>query len=881
MDMMSGRKGGILKVIIIILVVLAIGVGAGLMKINSMVGEQLRITVTPEYLESNASGSEPEIFDIDVKLYTKFVCEATCKYTLTDISHNVLLDSGNFSVKGLKTEHYIRELPMDYNGYGTNLYLYRLECSSNHSTLCPAGKDVVIRKSLRVSSYMPSDEQLKALSFLDKNFPTVSENFVNASKNILIAGKILDSVNFSFDRQQYTVLEKNAASMDKDIDMVLDAWLNDDYVSAMSLVDGGDMVVKSRSLLSGSSDYIKYLYQTADNHNELLGYVSQNYHMLDIYNDILSVPADISGMDTSERASVLNFVLRSNSLISALNAETYNYGAIYADIMELGASMPKLDAMIYNRTRQGIVDNYAPLFIYSDILCHIDDDSKACHTDAGYNLTRYVYSSFKDNISDDNISEVPERFKKLCTVASDIYDEIQASERLLPESDMLPGNGSGLNGSDSNASAMNDSKAGKIETLLLEYKSLKYYESLLSNSSIPGDQNNLSSILLSNLPKDLDITQISLYESSIRNSLKNDYSIVDPDAELAKHVFNYTIMALDPDSTSISYIKSISRDCSSGSDITLPKLDVLTSKRRTIPKVEEPSIKAPKIPTTVPRCCIYDMCQPCSSHNTHNPLVLMHGHSFNQEVDAYRAIEIFDGLEYAFSGDNLYFVTGLLASGGNATQGILGRYAVPVISKPTYYLESYHDLLGLNIQESKTDNIDTYALRLKESIDHTLYLTGNDKVDIIAHSMGGLVVRRYMQIFGTEHVGTVMLVGTPSNGINDVTYGLCKLFGASAECDDMHKNSLFMSKLNDPSNQPDFSNMYLVIGRGCETEGVDGDGVVTVESAVIKNFPEDHILYIDRGDEGCSVTNVFHQDLIKAYKYPQIYEFMKSKLGES
>jgi len=856
--MILGKRGGLWKIIIIFLIILVIGLGVAFVKINSMVGEQLRLSVTPEYLESSVVMNEPNLFEVDVKVNNKFVCEALCNYTLTDISHNDLIDRGYFNVKGFKLEHYSKELPMKYDGYGTNLYLYRLECRSNHSTLCPSTKDVVIRKSLLVLSYEPSGEQLKALSYLDKNYPIISENFVNASKNILLSKMVLDSVNHSFDRQKYLLLEKDRDVLKKDMDSVMDSWINDDYLSAMSLADGSDMLERSIALSSESGKYRDYLYQTVDDHNELLMYISQNYPVLETYADIIAISGELSGMNSSDSASLLNFVLRSNSAVNTINTEDYNYGALYAEILELGEALNKLNPMIIDRTRQGMTESYAPIFVYARMLCATGDES-------GCGL---INSSIKDyvsavNSSKYNVSDIPSLYEDLCEMASEVYPDIDDyvwTGPIISSQSNGSINGS-INSSINISSNISDDSDGAL-SLLLEYRFLSEYHTLVSNRS------------------DYDSTWVSYHLSKIKDSLDKDYNISNPVTELAK--YNSSLedvdFVIDPKDMLLSELKSVMRNCDSGSDIKLPQLSTITAKRRTIPTFEEPSVVTPKIPKSTPRCCIYDMCQSCDIHNPHNPLVLLHGHSFNQYVDAYRAIEIFDGIEYSLSGENLYFLTGILVSGGNGTPGILGKYAVPVINKPTYYLETYNDVLGLNVEQSKTDNIDTYALRLKESIDYTLYMTGNDKVDVVAHSMGGLVVRRYMQIFGTEHIGTVIIVGTPNNGINDRTYNLCKLFGASAECEDMRAGSLFMNKLNDPSNQPDFTNMYLVIGRGCDTEEVDGDGVVTADSVKIEGFPEDHILYIDRGEEGCSVTNVFHQDLIRMNKYPEVYDFIKEKL---
>jgi predicted alpha/beta hydrolase family esterase len=850
------RKGGLIKFIIIVIAILAIGSAVAMFRLNTLFGETLRVTITPEYSESRVNLGEQKNFEVDIKIYNKYVCDASCTYTLTDLSRNRVLDGGNFSAKAFKIDLYSKELPMDYRGYGRNLYLFRLECTNIHTTFCPSNNDIIIRKSLLVLSYEPSENQMSALSYLKSNYPAISNNIAVATQEYELSGKILSSVNFSFNKYSYDSLGKDLLEMNKDVDSLIDSWINDDYISARSLMEGSAMFDRSRIILSESLNYKKYLYQVIENHNLVIRSVSDNYGLLGLYNNILSLPIQVSGLNITESASLLNFILKSNSVISMINTDAYEYSIVYSNIVELGDAIPKINTVITERSRIQLVENYLPLFVYANIVCSIDDASESCNINISQKI-EYLAENLINNsypAVGSSTENVPALLRDSCTYASIINSDI---------SDYISDN-----------EDFNDSieEGFEEELLLLEYRFLLEYARMFS------DPLNIS----------VSSTRFKLYEYLIAEKLYTDYGIANPEVELSGKVFDYSALSslsIDEKRKIVADINSLSKHCSQGSDMVIPELLVLTSEIKNIPEFDIPDVEIRGMPSIIEKCCIYNICQPCTAGKIsgtaisyRRPLVLLHGHSVNKEVDAYRSIEIFDGLEYALVDEEVYFLTGMIISGREGTKGILGDFAVPAVSKPTYYLETYTDLFGLNIMQSKEDDIDTYALRLKDSIEKTLYLTGSDKVDIVAHSMGGLVVRRYMQIFGTERVGKVILVGTPNNGINDLTFGLCKIFGATAECEDMRSSSLFMSKLNDPANQPDVSNMYLVIGRGCDTVGMDGDGVVTVASSLIKNFPEDQVLYIDRGDKGCSITNVFHQDLIRMNKYPEVYEFIKEKL---
>ncbi len=63
----------------------------------------------------------------------------------------------------------------------------------------------------------------------------------------------------------------------------------------------------------------------------------------------------------------------------------------------------------------------------------------------------------------------------------------------------------------------------------------------------------------------------------------------------------------------------------------------------------------------------------------------------------------------------------------------------------------------------RKDNADN-AILLKQKIDEVLAQTGNPKVDLIAHSMGGLVAKKYIVDEGTSTIDKIFFIGTPHLG---------------------------------------------------------------------------------------------------------------------
>ncbi|MGV8150233.1 MAG: esterase/lipase family protein [Candidatus Woesearchaeota archaeon] len=282
------------------------------------------------------------------------------------------------------------------------------------------------------------------------------------------------------------------------------------------------------------------------------------------------------------------------------------------------------------------------------------------------------------------------------------------------------------------------------------------------------------------------------------------------------------------------------------------KIDEFNMTTKEIPALQSEIKYLPlQIPKT--KCCIYSKCEECGIEKKY-PLILLHGHSFNQKNSAYQSTEIYNILENNLT-KNDYVSLGVWLNG--EYNPYISLQNVKILTKPTYYITT--TILGSNTIESKDESIDAYADRLKEYIENILYTTGRSKTDIVAHSMGGLVVRRYVQKYGPERINKLILIGTPNNGIDDRIYTYCKLFGNEKECDDMHHNSSFILEVSKTYPMPE---TYLIIGKGCDMNGYDGDGIVLTSSSEMKGYKTYYI------EGNCTTTGYMHSAMLE--KYPQV-----------
>ena len=74
-----------------------------------------------------------------------------------------------------------------------------------------------------------------------------------------------------------------------------------------------------------------------------------------------------------------------------------------------------------------------------------------------------------------------------------------------------------------------------------------------------------------------------------------------------------------------------------------------------------------------------------------------------------------------------------------------------------------HTVLAINLEPVFT-SIDDYAALVEKAVQTLRVQTGQDKVALVGHSMGGLAIRAWMRSYGTAHVARALTLGTPHVG---------------------------------------------------------------------------------------------------------------------
>ena len=270
-------------------------------------------------------------------------------------------------------------------------------------------------------------------------------------------------------------------------------------------------------------------------------------------------------------------------------------------------------------------------------------------------------------------------------------------------------------------------------------------------------------------------------------------------------------------------------------------------------------------------CCYNNICEECCDENCANdktkyPIILLHGHSFNNAISAEKSLSDLRSIQEKLFSDG--FLDGgdfILSSEGNLQT--FENINKQIVFTGSYYFDIYKNTEKTIILETQSDNLNTYALRLNDIIQEVKLKTNKDRVIIVSHSMGGLVARRYIQIFGEDDVEKLILIGVPNNGIDGKILSGCPIFGAEKHCEDMDEKSLFMNKLI-YGNLPKIS-VKNIIGVGCSMEGENGDGVVKNSSAYLSWANNSYI------NGTCEGFDFLHQEMLKPEKYPEVYNLIK------
>ena len=181
-----------------------------------------------------------------------------------------------------------------------------------------------------------------------------------------------------------------------------------------------------------------------------------------------------------------------------------------------------------------------------------------------------------------------------------------------------------------------------------------------------------------------------------------------------------------------------------------------------------------------------------SKAQQHFPYPVIFVHGLTSSAD--RWFDFYDyGLNHGWSyGGHLKFC--LNTDSDNSTSNLASDFGnfvdEPNLPAADFYLINFNvDNQGTSFGDVDIGNYSNQAaifkqgLAISNAITHVLNVTGKDKVVLVAHSMGGLACRQYIQnptiwqSDGNHHVAKFVTFGTPHNGSNVPAVDLGQIFG--------------------------------------------------------------------------------------------------------
>ncbi len=490
------------------------------------------------------------------------------------------------------------------------------------------------------------------------------------------------------------------------------------------------------------------------------------------------------------------------------------------------------------------------------------------------NYSYYIsYSSLHNTIFESNLNNLS---TGLNNISSSVNNDIYESNNML---------GLWFNGS---YAELTNSLGDKIIYLNKTSDFLDYYESLMNStidyysdtSSKLIDLINKSSFIDSITQNYLDANNLSMYNRSLQYErdliTAKDY-FMSKNSNLPEFYLRISNLSSEINSLISSANFSLSYNSTFYDDLSKNILSINKTNNISFSSLVINNISLPS-----PICCVLGKCktccttETCSNDPTLYPVLFIHGHSFNKQNSPESSLNSFTMIERLLQNEGFINAGQLdLKNIDSIPNGEYGKSGYPITISGSYYYLNYYDLGTYRIITQKSEHLENYALRLNEMINIIKQRTGSKKVNIVAHSMGGLVAREYIRIFGEDSVNKLVMISTPNNGISGNVANYCGYFGADVECQDMTQDSVFLKRLNS-AQIPSAVKIYTIAGSGCLTNNEDGDGVAALNSVSLSYGQN----FIVNGSCLDPLKISLHQDIINPSKYPAAYNLLREILNK-
>ncbi len=857
-------------IVVIVTLLLILSIFLLNQKINFLLGNELILYLKPPHVIHDIHYGQTIEPRFNVSINNFAFCKATCFYSFNDRSRNHVVEEGNFELYKNKQFSKSYNLSVKKLGSGQDLYSFDVRCHSIKSSLCLTKSPETYRSSLITLNYDLSETEKKLKEILKQNvtklLKVLNETDVLHQKLNQKYFELAFNVNLNNMSKQKIDIDYDYDNLRIGVENLRSIWSVEDYIALNNLFNQNffDELSNIKKSIEELDNGIKNVVEL---HNHLLSqliFLSHNLGKLNIFLNTFEVNESFDNFTIT--------VAEFNKISSLIQNNTFeSYSELIKDIEKV--------LVYYNLTIEKSIVPAVNFFLKSEyklnfeneLLCRLVGDCEKINHSL---ITKRMFNSSQEFI---NTYPDVEPLKHICNSFSELnqkYSDIRNNtlNPILDKNITFPSdNGffvfidslkenmiNEINNSYTDAYhelyesyKLNDSNhlvLGIADTIFpsnkSEIKTLQYNQSY--NQSL-----NISLYLLSAINFTYETS--TLFEKCLK--LVSILKLTDEDTKIGKYNFNQI-------SEDITYKN-------------LRYIDTILS--------ENPMI-----------CCIFNECKPCCRDDSCKndsktfPVIFLHGHSFSAYNSPEFSLDSFNKLQYKLQ-DEGYLNAGtisLYSQDEPSQKNVWSLSGKPVTIKVSYYYDVFREEDKYIVVPTKSENIDTYAIRLRDLISIVKERINKPKVNIIAHSMGGLVARRYLQIFSQNNdidVDKLIMIATPNKGISGTNTNYCGLLGEAKECQDMNENSLFMNRLNDPlkmSRLKDKVKFYTIIGQGCKvksgTKSGDGDGLLLSNNSELEIAKS----YKINGTCGSFFGEILHTDMLNIDKYPETYRVIRDILSE-
>lgn len=927
---------GFLRIVMKVLVVFNLLLVALLiLKVEISWTSNMVFYISPMHQSIDAYNNEIKTATFKLETQSNYFCVIECNYEFIDVSSNIILDGGNLTFSRFNDLVKRYEIKAPLLGTGQKMYNFNVACSNKRTLSCWFKNPERYASSIVVLDYKLREEEESIKAQLKNNLQNILSrlsraDIMNQEQEI----KITDTdatVNFNEINEDITQSKNNFTSIREKVGYIRELWNGENYLALNEFMNSS-----LENEMSIAIDAINETNKKIDDiilkHNFLVNSLEAKRENTKTMLNLLVIK-EISNFVLNETNS---FLLLFNGIFNDLRTKNFEkYDDIENRTAGLNKEYKKIEVIAYADSAE-ILDNsynllnqnyglmcslkgYCPYYekteIFDDVKSNILRTELICKKitelntklkEADNNFTLYYYNKLHPN---NPINDAEQAYNNLSLELSlrnynqnsefiDARDETLKNRIISIKNISIKGYNEISKEHNRNISALNIELNSSIWRLsnktLFDY--CEYLIELFNfgNSSVkkqlmftglkdacedylnnPTDKDNFTAGKISSINNIKIEDELPLHEINTSNDTIND---------LPEDIFALTInltVSEDIEDYQSTYCSKINSSLGNNtiSSASLQNTNFLESG------LSYAITKKYNITTTVnttlkehfPVCCVFGECERCcineSCRNEPSlfPVIMLHGHAFNKEESPTFSFDIFNTIQNELQKGG-YINTGIISPILNYTgirENDLGAARKPVSITATYYIDFNSENWS---SEELAMGIENYTRRLNDMIQFVRFRTGKSKVNIVAHSMGALIARRYLQIYGEDYVDKLIMISTPNQGISERTKELCLIAGRERECYDMVNNSNFMKQINSVALK-NKTKLYNIYGSGCDTEGENGDKIIPAYSTMLPNA-ENYEIKVN-----CtSVFDVPHLEILDIDRYPATYSAIKSIL---